>query len=338
MTSNISFPTTRLRRPRLHDWSRRLVSENSLSVDDLILPIFVHEKDFSEEIIAMPGVYRHSIKDAVEKVTLAASLEIPAVAFFPTTPPQLKSADAKESLNPNNLVCRVLREAKRLGLGIGLLADVALDPYTSHGHDGFLDEDGTVLNDETVEMLCKQAVVQANAGCDIVCPSDMMDGRVGMIRKRLDAEGFSNVMIMSYAAKYASAFYGPFREAIGSSTLIGKDAARGYRDKSGYQMDMRNSQEAIREVLLDITEGADFVIVKPGMPYLDIVYRVKHELNFPTFAYQVSGEYSMIVDSSNLGRIDRKKAIFESLLAFKRSGADGILTYFAIEVAEAMRL
>ena len=313
-----------------------MVAETHLSSNDLILPLFIHANEGRQEIGAMPGVYRYSISEAVEQIQLTADLGIPAVALFPVTPADLKTDDGREALNPNNLICTLLRAVKLLGLNIGLLCDVALDPYTSHGHDGVLDRDGNVDNDPTVEILCEQALNQVRAGCDMICPSDMMDGRVLQIRRRLEAEKFSNVMIMSYAAKYASAFYGPFREAIGSSALMGRDSQRGYRDKSNYQMDPRNTDEGLREAIFDINEGADFVMIKPGMPYLDIVYRVKQSLRVPTFVYQVSGEYSMIVDSASLGHLNRQQAIMESMAAFKRAGADGILTYFAIEVAEIL--
>ena len=325
------FPETRLRRLRREDWSRRLVRENQLTVDDLIWPVFVQDgQNRRSPITSMPGVERLSVDLIVEAVSHAAELKIPAVAVFPATDPGLKTDAAMEALNPENLVCRAVRAIKAAKLDIGLICDVALDPYTSHGQDGLV-RDGYVVNDETLEMLCKQAVVQAVAGCDIIAPSDMMDGRIGAVRRALDQAGFSQVQILAYAAKYASAFYGPFREAVGSATSLGQG------DKRTYQMDPANSDEALREVALDIAEGADMVMVKPGMPYLDVVQRVKATFGVPTFAYQVSGEYAMLVAASQNGWLDRTKAMLESLLSFKRAGADGVLTYFAIEAAEHFR-
>jgi len=324
------FPATRMRRLRRHDWSRRLVREAHLSVNDLIWPVFVHEgTNRKEPITSMPDVYRLSIDFMVEEVSRAASLGIPAVAIFPATNPSLKNEDASEAVNPENLVCRAVRAIKQAKIEIGVICDVALDPYTSHGQDGLV-RSGYVVNDETLDMLCRQAIVQAQAGCDVIAPSDMMDGRVGAIRKSLDDSGFVDVQILAYAAKYASAFYGPFRDAVGSASSLGQG------DKRTYQMDPANSEEAIREVALDIAEGADMVMVKPGMPYLDIVHRVKSTFGIPTFAYQVSGEYAMLCAAAQNGWLDRKKVMLESLLSFKRAGADGVLSYFAIDAAIAM--
>ena len=335
MSSSVNFagqfPETRMRRVRQNDWSRRLVRENHLTVDDLIWPVFVQDgQNRRVPIASMPGVERLSVDLIVEAVARAAELKIPAVAVFPATDPSLKTEAAMEALNPENLVCRAVRAIKAAKLDIGLICDVALDPYTSHGQDGLVRE-GYVVNDETLEMLCRQAVVQAEAGCDIIAPSDMMDGRVAAVRRALDAAGFSQVQILAYAAKYASAFYGPFRDAVGSATSLGQG------DKRTYQMDPANGDEALREVALDIAEGADMVMVKPGMPYLDIVSRVKATFGVPTFAYQVSGEYAMLVAAAQNGWLDRTKVMLESLLSFKRAGADGVLTYFAIEAAEHLR-
>ncbi|MFT7644005.1 MAG: porphobilinogen synthase [Pirellulaceae bacterium] len=318
------YPNTRLRRVRQFDWSRRLVQENKLSVDDLIWPVFVHEGEQKREAIpSMPGVERLSIDLMLDAVNEAKSLGIPAVALFPATDPSLKTDAAEEAFNPDNLVCRAVRALKQSCQGIGVLCDVALDPYSIHGQDG-------LVNDETIEALCKQSIVQAEAGCDVIAPSDMMDGRIGEIRKALDGANFQHVQIMAYSAKYASAFYGPFRDAVGSSGNLGSG------DKRTYQMDPANTDEAIREVALDIAEGADMVMVKPGMPYLDIVRRVKDEFGVPTYAYQVSGEYAMLAAAAANGWLDRDKVVAESLLAFKRAGADGILTYFAVEMAKRL--
>jgi porphobilinogen synthase len=278
----------------------------------------------------MPGVQRLTIEHLIEEARSAAELKIPVIALFPATDPAKKTEGGEESFNPDNLVCRAVRALKAENLNLGILCDVALDPYTSHGQDGLV-KDGYVVNDETIEVLCRQAVVQAEAGCDIIAPSDMMDGRIGEIREALDEAGFQHVQIMAYAAKYASAFYGPFRDAVGSGTNLGTG------DKRTYQMDPVNSDEAMREVGLDINEGADMVMVKPGMPYLDIVRRVKAEFEIPTYAYQVSGEYAMISAAAQNGWLDRQRCILESLLCFKRAGADGILTYFAKEVAEILQ-
>lgn len=326
-----SFPQTRMRRVRQFDWSRRLVSENQLSVDDLIWPLFIHEGENKQEPVpSMPGVNRLSLDLMVDAIIEAAELKIPAVALFPATDAGLKTDDAREAFNPENLVCRAVRKIKELNLNIGILCDVALDPYSSHGQDGLV-QDGYVVNDETLEALCKQSVVQAEAGCDIIAPSDMMDGRIGAIRQALDAAGFEHVQIMSYAAKYASAFYGPFRDAVGSSGNLGSG------DKRTYQMNPANTDEALREVALDISEGADMVMVKPGMPYLDIVHRVKENFGVPTYAYQVSGEYAMLSAAAQQGWLDREKVMLESLLSFKRAGADGILTYFAKDAARVLK-
>lgn len=325
------FPTTRLRRLRRFDWSRRLVREHELTVSDLIWPVFVHDEAHDREPIpSMPGVDRLSVDQLVKSAQEADSLGIPAIALFPATDPALKTPGAEEAFNPDNLVCRAVRAVKAACPSIGIICDVALDPYSSHGQDGLV-RDGYVVNDETLEALCKQAVVQAEAGCDIIAPSDMMDGRVGAIRKALDQSSMDHVQIMAYSAKYASAFYGPFRDAVGSSGNLGSG------DKRTYQMDPANTDEALREVALDIDEGADMVMVKPGMPYLDIVRRVKDTFHMPTFVYQVSGEYAMLCAAAANGWLDRDKVVFESLLAFKRAGADGILTYFALEIARRLR-
>jgi porphobilinogen synthase len=317
----------RPRRNRKADWTRRLVRENVLTVDDLIWPLFVAD-DTRTAIASMPGVERLSIVEAVQAAERAAKLKIPCLALFPYTDPGLRDHDGTEALNPENLVCRAVRAIKKAVPEIGILCDVALDPYTSHGHDGLL-RNGIIANDETVEMLVRQALVEAEAGADIIAPSDMMDGRIGAIRGALDQASFTEVSIMAYAAKYASAFYGPFRDAVGSSaTLVG--------DKRTYQMDASNSDEALREVELDIAEGADMVMVKPGMPYLDVLRRIKDTFGMPTFAYQVSGEYAMIMAAAQNGWLDGDKAMMESLVAFKRAGACGVLTYFAPRVAEKL--
>ncbi len=328
------FPAVRMRRNRVDAFTRRLVAEHRLSVDDLIWPIFVIEGTGQEtEVASMPGVKRVTLDRLAAHVAPAAKLGIPALALFPATPPERKDAEGTEAKNPENLMCRAARLLKREFPEIGLVGDVALDPYTDHGHDGVLREGPGghyVANDETLEVLTVQATVQAEAGIDVIAPSDMMDGRVAAIRAALDARGLIHTRIMSYAAKYASAFYGPFRDAVGSS-----GALRG--DKKTYQMDPANAEEAIREVALDLAEGADMVMVKPGMPYLDIVRRVKAEFRVPTFAYQVSGEYAMITAAARNGWLDRERAMMESLLGFKRAGCDGVLTYFAVEAAEVLR-
>lgn len=329
MTNDSSgqFPSTRLRRVRRWDWSRRLVREHQLTVDDLIWPVFVQEGTNQRTPIAsMPGVERLSVDLLVDAVAEAADLRIPAVTIFPATDPAKKTPDGDEALNPDNLVCRAVRAIKEAKIDLGVICDVALDPYTTHGQDGLV-RNNYVVNDETLAVLQKQAVVQARAGCDVIAPSDMMDGRVGAVRQALDEAGFHDVLILSYAAKYASAFYGPFRDAVGSKGNLGAG------DKRTYQMDPANGDEALREVTLDIAEGADMVMVKPGMPYLDIVRRVKETFQVPTFAYQVSGEYAMISAAAANGWLDRQKTVLESLLAFKRAGGDGVLTYFAKEVA-----
>src|SRR5215475_9100743 len=328
-TNRLDLPV-RLRRNRRADWARRMVRENVLTTDDLIWPIFVIDGAKTRvPVPTMPGVERLTVDQAVREAERAAKLSIPCIALFPFTEPTLRDPDGREAVNPDNLVCRAMRAIKKEVPEIGLLCDVALDPFTSHGHDGLL-EDGNILNDETVAVLVRQALVQAEAGCDIIAPSDMMDGRVGAIREALDAAGFADVQIMAYAAKYASVFYGPFRDAVGSSaTLIG--------DKRTYQMDPANSEEALREVELDIAEGADMVMVKPGMPYLDVLRRVVDAFGMPTFAYQVSGEYAMIAGAAQNGWIDGDRAIMESLVAFRRAGADGVLTYFAPMAAEKLK-
>jgi len=307
-----------------------MVQENRLTADDLIWPIFVVEGSGKREaVLSMPGVERLSVDLLAEEVGKAQELGIPAVAVFPYTPEGLKTPGGSEALNPDNIVCRGVREIKKHVSNMGVLCDVALDPYNSDGHDGLV-KDGEILNDETVEILCQQSVVQADAGCDVIAPSDMMDGRIGSIRKVLDDAGHQNVTIMAYAAKYASAFYGPFRDAVGSGgVLIG--------DKKTYQMDPGNGDEAIREVGLDIAEGADMVMVKPGLPYMDIIYRVKNEFGVPTFAYNVSGEYAMLRAAAQNGWLDYPAAMMEMLTGFKRAGADGILTYAARDAAKILK-
>ncbi|MGY4294501.1 porphobilinogen synthase [Bradyrhizobium sp. i1.4.4] len=309
----------RPRRNRKAEWARRMVRENVLTTDDLIWPLFLIDgNNKREQIASMPGVDRLSVDQAVREAERAMKLTIPCLALFPYTDPSLRDEEGSEATNPNNLVCQAVRAIKKEFPDIGILCDVALDPFTSHGHDGLI-SDGKILNDETVAVLVRQALVQAEAGCDIIAPSDMMDGRVAAIREGLDRSGLLDVQIMAYAAKYASAFYGPFRDAIGSAkTLTG--------DKRTYQMDSANTDEALREVDLDISEGADMVMVKPGMPYLDVVRRVKDTFAMPTFAYQVSGEYAMIAAAANNGWLDGERAMMESLLAFKRAGADGVLS------------
>jgi porphobilinogen synthase len=326
-----AFPRVRMRRNRRADWVRRLVAENRLDAADLIWPVFVHEGDQTRaEIASLPGIFRFSVAALVEHAGRAAELGIPLIALFPHVDAARKSPRGEEAENPDNLICRAVRAVKAAHPGLGVMCDVALDPYTTHGHDGILG-DGEIVNDETVEALCRQALVQAQAGCDVIAPSDMMDGRVGAIRSALDIEGFDKVSILAYAAKYASALYGPFRDAVGSSPALG------LKDKKTYQMDPANSDEALREVALDIAEGADMVMVKPGLFYLDIVRRVKDTFGMPTYAYQVSGEYAMLKAAALNGWLDWDRVILESLLAFKRAGADGILTYAAFEVAERLR-
>jgi porphobilinogen synthase len=324
------FPATRMRRLRKHDWTRRLVAESTLSPADFIWPIFIVDGQKKREPVpSMPGVDRLSTDLAVGAAEEATKLGIPVIALFPYTDNALRTDDGREATNADNLVCRTVRAIKKAVPEIGVLCDVALDPYTSHGHDGVLVGD-YVANDESVDILTHQALVQAEAGCDIIAPSDMMDGRVGAIREALESKGFKDTMIMAYAAKYASAFYGPFRDAVGSSkTLKG--------DKRTYQLDFANGDEAMREVALDIGEGADMVMVKPGMPYLDIVRRVKETFQVPTFAYQVSGEYSMLVAAAQNGWLEHDRVMLESLMAFKRAGASGILTYFARDAAKLLQ-
>ena len=324
-----SFPKVRLRRNRKTEWSRRLVSENNLSTNDLIWPIFIREgKNTKEPIKTMPGVYRYSLDKIENLVERAISKKIPMIALFPQIANSKKNAKGTEALNKNNLVCKALRLIKKNYKDIGLMCDVALDPYTDHGHDGIL-KGNYVDNDETIKILVKQSLLQAEMGCDVIAPSDMMDGRIGEIRKNLDKNGFKLVQILSYAVKYASNFYGPFRDAVGSKkSLIG--------DKKNYQMDFVNSKEALREVALDISEGADFVMVKPGLPYLDIIKLIKDSFKIPVFAYQVSGEYSLIMNGIN-NKIINDEAIFESLVSFKRAGASAIVTYFADRVANKLK-
>ena len=324
------FPSTRLRRNRHDAWTRRLVAENRLSVDDLIWPIFLIEgTGISSDVGAMPGVQRVTLDRLAAHVAPAAELGIPAIALFPATPAEKKDAEGSEAGNPDNLLCNAARLLKREFPQIGLVGDVALDPYTDHGHDGVI-RDGYVANDATLEILCRQAVNQAEAGVDVIAPSDMMDGRIAALRAALDGRGLIHTRLMSYAAKYASAFYGPFRDALGSG-----GALKG--DKKTYQMDYANSDEALREVEMDLLEGADMVMVKPGMPYLDVVRRVHERFGVPTFAYQVSGEYSMIMAAVNNGWIDHDKAMMESLTGFKRAGCAGVLTYFAVKAARLMK-
>ena len=328
--SSNNFPRIRMRRNRMSNFSRRLISENNISLDDLIYPIFItYGSNVKEEVVSMPGIYRCSLDLLHKEIEYISSLFIPAIAFFPKVQNELKTSDGKEALNKNNLICKAIEISKKVNPKLGVICDVALDPYTDHGHDGVI-INNQIDNDETLSILCKQALVQAEAGCDIIAPSDMMDGRVGFIRDTLDKNGFTNVQIMSYAAKYASAFYGPFRDAVGSNLSLLK------KSKKSYQMDPANSDEALKEIALDISEGADMVIVKPGMPYLDIIYKVKQEFKMPTYAYQVSGEYSMIKNAIEKGWFEEDKIIFESLIAFKRAGCNGIITYFAPNIAKKL--
>jgi len=326
------FPAARPRRLRRKAFSRALVRENNLQASDLILPVFVHEgENRVEPVASMPGVSRLSLDKLLAVGEECLKLGVPVMALFPVIDASLKTPDGSEALNPDGLVPRIVRALKKELPELGLLTDVALDPFTSHGQDGVLDETGYILNDETVAILCKQALVQAEAGVDIVAPSDMMDGRIGAIRTALESRGLIHTQIMAYSAKYASAFYGPFRDAVGSAANLGK------ADKKTYQMDPGNSDEALREVALDIAEGADMVMVKPGLPYLDIVHRVKSEFGMPTFAYQVSGEYAMIKAAAANGWVDHDAVMMEALLAFKRAGADGVLTYFALDAARLLK-
>jgi len=324
-----AYPNVRLRRNRKTDWSRRLVRESNLSPSDLIWPIFIREgKNIKEPIKTMPGVYRYSLDKIENLVERAISKKIPMIALFPHTEASKKNANGSEALNKNNLVCKALRLIKKNYKDIGLMCDVALDPYTSHGHDGIIKKN-YVNNDETIKILIKQSLLQAEMGCDVIAPSDMMDGRIGEIRKALDKNGHQLVQILSYAVKYASNFYGPFRDAVGSKKLLRSD-------KKNYQMDFSNSKESLREVALDISEGADFVMVKPGLPYLDIIKLVKDNFKIPVFAYQVSGEYSLIKNGIKNGILNNE-AIYESLISFKRAGASAIVTYFAEEIANKIK-
>ena len=325
-----SFPRVRMRRNRMSEFSRRIISENNLSVNDLIYPIFItYGSKVKEKISSMPGIYRYSLDLLHKEIEYISSLNIPAIALFPKIENELKTQDGKEALNKNNLICKAIQISKKVNPDLGVITDVALDPFTDHGHDGIINND-QIDNDLTLDILCKQALVQVEAGCDIIAPSDMMDGRVGAIRDTLDEHGFINTQIMSYAAKYASSFYGPFRDAVGSTLNLSK------KSKKSYQMDPANSAEALREIRLDINEGADMIIVKPGMPYLDIINRAKQEFNFPIIAYQVSGEYSMLKCAIQNGWFEKENIIFETLMCFKRAGCDGIITYFAPYVAKKL--
>ena len=332
LDTHAPWPTGRPRRLRRTDWSRRLVREHDVSVNDLFWPLFVIEGENARQPVAsMPGVERLSVDELLREVEEAVALGIPAISLFPNTPDERRTADAREAYDPDNLVCRAVRAVKeRFGDAIGVMTDVALDPYTSHGQDGLIDDEGRVLNDETIEVLVKQALNQAGAGSDILGPSDMMDGRVGAIRAALEEAGLKEVHIMAYTAKYASAFYGPFRDAVGSG-------ARLKGDKRTYQMDPANAREALREAAMDVAEGADSIMVKPGMPYLDIVRLLKDNFTLPVFAYQVSGEYAMLKAACANGWLEERKVVMESLLAFRRAGADGILTYYARDVARWLR-
>jgi porphobilinogen synthase len=328
----LNFPNHRPRRMRRDDWSRRLMQENMVSANDLIYPVFLLEgKGKSEAVTSMPGVNRLSLDLLMPVAQECVDLGIPVLALFPVIDASLKTPDGKEAFNPNGLIPNAVRELKKHFPNLGIMTDVALDPYTSHGQDGVLDEQGRILNDETTAILVKQAITQAQAGVDIVAPSDMMDGRIGKIREALEEQNLIHTRIMAYSAKYASAFYGPFRDAVGSAKNLGK------ADKKTYQMDCANGNEALREVALDISEGADMVMVKPGMPYLDIVRRVREAFDYPTYAYQVSGEYAMLKAAAQNGWLDHDAAMMESLLAFKRAGADGVLTYFALEAARLIK-
>jgi len=330
--NNINFPQTRMRRMRYNDFSRRLMRENRLSVDDLIYPMFVTEGSNQRQVISsMPGVERLSLDLLLAEAHELYNLGIPAIALFPVTSADKKSADAAEAYNPDGLIQRSVRALKQAIPELGIITDVALDPFTTHGQDGLINADGYVMNDETIEVLTKQALSHAEAGADIVAPSDMMDGRIGVIRQALEAQNHINTLILAYSAKYASSFYGPFRDAVGSAGTLGKG------NKYSYQMDPANSDEAMREIQLDLQEGADMVMVKPGMPYLDIIRRVKDRYGVPTFAYQVSGEYAMLKAASMNGWLDEKQVVLESLLAFKRAGSDAILTYYAKSVAQWLR-
>ena len=331
MSVKYSFPSTRMRRNRMKVFSRRLISENKLTIDDLIWPLFVTEGNkVKDEVQSMPGVFRNSIDELIKEAEIASKLKIPAIAIFPQIDSSLKNSRGSEAINENNLICRSIKAIKKEFPDLGIITDVALDPFTDHGHDGLL-INNEINNDETLKVLAQQSLVQAHAGCDIIAPSDMMDGRIGFIRSALDDANLINTQILSYAAKYASGFYGPFRDAVSSSGNLGG------ANKSTYQMDPANSNEALKEVELDINEGADMIMIKPGMPYLDIIKIIKDTFNVPTFAYQVSGEYSMIMAAVANKWLDPDKVILESLLSFKRAGADGILTYFAKNIAEKLQ-
>ena len=333
MTQNFfsNFPNTRMRRTRQSKWIRNLIEENTISSNDMIWPIFLSEgSNVKEEIDTMPGVFRYSVDNLNEIVDIAEKQKINLVALFPNTPEQVKSEDGAEALNPDNLVCKALRHLKSQNLNFGLMCDVALDPYTNHGHDGLIDNN-EILNDETIESLVKQSLLLAQNGADVVAPSDMMDGRIGAIRNALEAEKYKNTILVSYSAKYASSFYSPFRDAVGSKKKLKSD-------KKSYQMNIFNSDEALREISLDISEGADAVIVKPGIAYLDIIHRIKSEFKFPTFAYHVSGEYSLIKSAAQKGIIDENLAVLEHFAAFKRAGADAIISYYAPKISEIIEL
>ena len=333
MTQNFSsnFPNTRMRRIRQSKWIRNLIEENTISSNDMIWPIFLNEgSNVKEEIDTMPGVFRYSVDNLNEIVDIAEKQKINLVALFPNTPEQVKSEDGAEALNPDNLVCKALRHLKSQNLNFGLMCDVALDPYTNHGHDGLIDNN-EILNDETIESLVKQSVLLAQNGADVIAPSDMMDGRIGAIRNALEAEKYKNTILVSYSAKYASSFYSPFRDAVGSKKKLKSD-------KKSYQMNIFNSDEALREISLDISEGADAVIVKPGIAYLDIIHRIKSKFQFPTFAYHVSGEYSLIKSAAQKGIIDENLAVLEHFAAFKRAGADAIISYYAPKISEIIEL
>ena len=333
MTQNFSnnFPNTRMRRIRQSKWIRNLIEENTISSNDMIWPIFLNEgSNVKEEIDTMPGVFRYSVDNLNEIVDIAEKQKINLVALFPNTPEQVKSEDGAEALNPDNLVCKALRHLKSQNLNFGLMCDVALDPYTNHGHDGLIDNN-EILNDETIESLVKQSLLLAQNGADVIAPSDMMDGRIGAIRNALEAEKYKNTILVSYSAKYASSFYSPFRDAVGSKKKLKSD-------KKSYQMNIFNSDEALREISLDISEGADAVIVKPGIAYLDIIHRIKSKFQFPTFAYHVSGEYSLIKSAAQKGIIDENLIVLEHFAAFKRAGADAIISYYAPKISEIIEL
>ena len=333
MTQNFfnNFPSTRMRRIRQSKWIRNLIEENTISSNDMIWPIFLNEgSNVKEEIDTMPGVFRYSVDNLNEIVDIAENQKINLVALFPNTPEQVKSEDGAEALNPDNLVCKALRHLKSQNLNFGLMCDVALDPYTSHGHDGLI-ENNEILNDETIESLVKQSLLLAQNGADVIAPSDMMDGRIGAIRNELEANKYKNTILISYSAKYASSFYSPFRDAVGSRKKLKSD-------KKSYQMNIFNSDEALREISLDISEGADAVIVKPGIAYLDIIHRIKSKFQFPTFAYHVSGEYSLIKSAAQKGIIDENLIVLEHFAAFKRAGADAIISYYAPKISEIIKL